>query len=98
MPSLGRRFLSLTRKLSRSPLFTLVSVVTPDVVGLEVAVDDPLLMSRGERIRQGNSDVEKLPERRPVNGNAQRFPPDELHGDEADPVRLFHECTVTIFG
>ena len=62
------------------------------VGGLQVSVDDALLMGGGERIREGAADGKDAVKRQSVLGDdaVERLPVHELHGEEVDAVGLFH--------
>ncbi len=60
------------------------------VGGLQVAVDDPLGVGRREPLRHLEGQVESAGrlEGTPAQEGGERLPPDQLHGDEGEPLRL----------
>jgi hypothetical protein len=60
------------------------------VGGLQVAVDDALLVGRGQSVREGRSDRHQALDRHPALGDelVERLPLDELHGQEVDALGL----------
>jgi hypothetical protein len=55
---------------------------------LQVAVDDPLLVRRGQRVGQRDADVEYLPQRQSAGGEdtVKAVPLDQLHGQKMRAV------------
>ena len=58
------------------------------VRGLEVAMDDPFLVGRRQRIGQRNADAQKGFDRDPgrLNHSIERHPLHQLHGEKVDPL------------
>jgi hypothetical protein len=71
-----------------------------DVAGLEIAVDDALLVGRGQGIGQGNGDLEDLLEGHAACGDRlrERFTLHQLHGEKASSFILFYRIDVNDVG
>ncbi len=65
-------------------------VIDHEVVGLEVAVENPLRMGRGQSVAEGNGDLEELPQAHPAGWDqgTQGLAFHQLHGEEV-PAPVF---------
>jgi hypothetical protein len=61
-----------------------------DVRGLQVAVDEALVVGSGDRLRQRGREFDDAIGRKPLRRNqlVKRAPVDELHREEMNPVDL----------
>jgi hypothetical protein len=89
---LARRGLARLEELREAEIedFDLAVLVQHDVLGLEIAVDDPLLVRLGQRARDGPRDAQRLGDAEPAARHLrlQRGPLDELHRDVDAAVDL----------